>query len=70
MPIITPIFKDWKNEKLKIISFFAKKARGYMLRYAIENKIQNLEGLLGFTTQGYAYNAAETKDPMQPVFVR
>ena len=70
MPIITPIFKDWKNEKLKIISFFAKKARGYMLRYAIENKIQNLEGLLGFTTQGYAYSAEETKDPMQPVFVR
>lgn len=70
MPVVSPIFKDWKNDKLKIISFYAKKARGLMLRFAIDHQLQDLEGLLSFNTEGYTYSPSETKDPMQPVFVR
>ncbi|MBV1909016.1 MAG: peroxide stress protein YaaA, partial [Kangiellaceae bacterium] len=44
-PVITPVFKDYKNGQYKIISFFAKKARGLMARYIIQNKIDQPEGL-------------------------
>ncbi len=53
--IITPVFKDEKNGKLKVISFYAKKARGQMARYLIENKIDTVDGLKGFNEGGYAY---------------
>ena len=56
-PIITPVFKDYKNGKLKIISFFAKKARGLMVRYIIDNNIESAEGLKGFNLEGYAFDA-------------
>ena len=51
--IITPVFKDYKNGQYKIISFFAKKARGLMSRYIIQNKIDQPEGLKGFNLAGY-----------------
>lgn len=70
VPVITPIFKDWKNDKLKIISFYAKKARGTMSRYLIENNIDNLQGLKNFAVDGYAFSEAETKKENEPVFVR
>ena len=70
MKVVSPVFKDWKNDKLKIISFYAKKARGLMVRYAIQNNIQDLDGILAFNLEGYSYSAEETKDPMAPVFVR
>ncbi len=54
--IITPIFKDYKNGKYKVISFFAKKARGLMSRYAIDNQIQDVEQLKNFEMEGYAYD--------------
>ena len=54
--IITPEFKDWKNGEYKMLSFFAKKARGYMLRYIAENNINEAEDLKGFNSEGYAYN--------------
>jgi cytoplasmic iron level regulating protein YaaA (DUF328/UPF0246 family) len=54
--IITPVFKDHKNEEYKIISFFAKKARGLMTRFAIENQIENVEELKTFATEGYAFD--------------
>lgn len=57
VPVITPVFKDYKNEKLKIISFFAKKARGLMVRYIIDNSIETIEGLKGFNTNGYSFDA-------------
>jgi len=50
---ITPIFKDWKNGQYKNISFFAKKARGLMSRFAIDNNIENPEELRGFDYDGY-----------------
>ncbi len=56
--IITPVFKDWKNGKYKIISFYAKKARGFMSRYMIENKIEDPEKIKQFDVGGYAYQPA------------
>jgi len=53
--IITPAFKDWKNGQYKMISFFAKKARGLMVRYAAENKISNPEDLKSFDLDGYRF---------------
>ena len=57
VPVITPVFKDYKNGKLKMISFFAKKARGMMVRYIIDNDIDTVEGLNGFDIDGYAFDA-------------
>ncbi len=58
VPVITPVFEDWKGGKYKIISFFAKRARGLMARYAIDHKITKPEGLKAFDSDGYAYDAA------------
>jgi uncharacterized protein len=54
--IITPEFKDYKDGKLKMISFFAKKARGLMVRYIIDNDIETLDGLKGFNYEGYLFD--------------
>ncbi|NLR90786.1 peroxide stress protein YaaA [Flammeovirga agarivorans] len=54
--IITPNFKDFKGDKYKVISFFAKKARGLMVRYIVDNKITDPEQLKGFNYEGYIYN--------------
>lgn len=58
--IITPHFKDEKNGKYKIISFYAKKARGLMARYIIENKVSSVAALKKFDTAGYVFNEAES----------
>lgn len=58
--VITPVFKDQKNGQYKIISFFAKKARGLMARYAIENRLSTPEQLKGFDVEGYAFAAEES----------
>lgn len=55
--IITPEFKDNKNGELKMIGFFAKKARGMMVRYIVENNIETIEGLKGFNSEGYVFDA-------------
>lgn len=68
-PIITPQFKDYKNGKLKIISFFAKKARGMMVRYIIDNDINDIEGLMGFNYDGYSFNE-ELSSEKELVFLR
>jgi len=69
-PVITPIFKDWKGDKLKIISFFAKKARGSMVRYIVDTGAKTLEDVKGFNLDGYAYSAEHTIKESEPVFVR
>ena len=56
--IITPIFKDWKGDKYKIISFYAKKARGLMSAYIIKNRLTEAADIKNFDSQGYAYNNA------------
>ncbi|MEM4985937.1 peroxide stress protein YaaA [Collimonas sp. H4R21] len=53
--IVTPVFEDWKNGKYKIISFYAKRARGLMARYAALNKIRDAEKLKAFDLDGYRY---------------
>lgn len=68
--LITPAFKDWKNGQYKIISFYAKKARGMMTRYLLENRVDNLTQLTDFTAAGYAFNAELTVQPDAPVFTR
>jgi len=68
--ILSPQFKDFKNGQLKIISFFAKKARGRMARYLIENTAPTAKTLLAFAEDGYRYSPTETTDPLQPVFTR
>lgn len=70
VPVISPVFKDFKNGKLKIISFFAKKARGSMVRFIIDTKAESLEDLRNFDYDGYRYSAEETTDENQPVFTR
>jgi cytoplasmic iron level regulating protein YaaA (DUF328/UPF0246 family) len=57
-PIITPVFMDQKNDKYKIISFFAKKARGLMGAYIIKNRITEVERIKDFAVAGYSYNEA------------
>ena len=59
--IITPVFKDKKNGQYKIISFYAKKARGLMAAYAIKNSMTQASQLKTFTVGGYSYNAEMTK---------
>ena len=60
--VITPIFKDEKNGQYKIISFYAKKARGLMVRYAAEHQIAEPEALKHFDYAGYAFNAAASSE--------
>jgi cytoplasmic iron level regulating protein YaaA (DUF328/UPF0246 family) len=67
--IITPVFMDKKNDKYKIVSFYAKKARGLMSSYIIRNRITEVEQIKNFDTDGYSYNAA-LSEADQWVFVR
>ncbi len=61
VPVITPEFKDYKDGKLKMISFFAKKARGLMVRYIIDKNVETLEELKNFNYEGYAFDANLSK---------
>ena len=65
----SPEFKYVKNGKYKIISFYAKKARGYMSRYIIENQIRDSKNLEGFDVAGYRFNGDLSKNG-NPVFTR
>lgn len=55
--IITPVFEDWKGSQYKIISFFAKRARGLMARYILQNRLTVAEDLKGFAVDGYRFDA-------------
>lgn len=68
--IVTPVFKDFKNGKLKIISFFAKKARGAMARFLVENEVDSLEGMKTFDVDGYRYSEEESAKKNELVFTR
>ena len=60
--VINVEFKDFKNDKYKIISFYAKKARGLMSRYIIENEITDPKDLTGFDYKGYYFDEANSSD--------
>jgi hypothetical protein len=61
-PVITPVFEDWKNGKYKIISFFAKRARGLMARYAAQKGINQPDKLKLFDVDGYAFAPSASDD--------
>ncbi|MEP0201039.1 MAG: peroxide stress protein YaaA [Halioglobus sp.] len=67
--VITPVFKDLKNGKYKIISFFAKKARGQMARFIVEDGLTDVAGLRRFKTGGYRYSKANSS-AKEMVFTR
>ncbi|WP_289008490.1 peroxide stress protein YaaA [uncultured Marinobacter sp.] len=67
--LVTPQFKDWKNGQYKMISFYAKKARGLMCRYAIQNRITQADDLKGFNLDGY-YFSEDQSDKNNWVFLR
>jgi len=67
--VISPVFKDYKNSQYKIISFYAKKARGLMARWIIQNRIKKTKDLINFDLDGYKYSKAESSLGT-PVFLR
>ena len=67
--VITPQFKELKEGKMKMISFFAKRARGMMARFIIQNKIKDKEDILAFDLGGYSYDSSISTQ-FDPVFVR
>ncbi len=69
VPIISPEFKDQKNGVYKVISIYAKKARGLMTRFIIQNNIENPEDLRAFDLEGYFYNN-QLSTEFKPVFTR
>jgi len=58
--IVTPVFRDLKGGRYRVISFFAKRARGQMARFIIENELNEPEGLKRFRADGYRFNRAES----------
>ncbi len=56
VPCVTPVFKDFKNNKLQVISFFAKKARGKMCRFIIKNRLTSINELQDFNYDGYLFD--------------
>ena len=56
VPMITPVFKDFKNGEYKTIMTFAKKARGLMVRYIIDNNVKTIEELKGFNVDNYRFS--------------
>jgi len=62
LPVITPLFEDWKNGKYKIISFYAKRARGLMARYAAVKGITDPQKLKKFDVDGYAFDKASSDE--------
>lgn len=67
--LVSPVFRDKKNGEYKLISFFAKKARGMMSRFIIDNRIKTADGLKDFDIAGYKYNKKYSTDS-EPVFTR
>jgi hypothetical protein len=61
-PVITPVFEDWKNGSFKIISFYAKRARGLMARYAAQQGITEPDDLRAFDSEGYQFEAGASSD--------
>tara|TARA_B100000674_G_scaffold43816_1_gene30316 strand:+ start:114 stop:863 length:750 start_codon:yes stop_codon:yes gene_type:complete len=69
LKVITPIFMESKNGDAKIVSFYAKNARGSMARFIIQNRVNNEEDLKKFDLDGYNYNADKSSEG-KLVFIR
>ncbi|RAV29904.1 peroxide stress protein YaaA [Sinomicrobium soli] len=70
VPVVTPQFKDWKNDQLKVISFYAKKARGLMVRYILDTGAKTVDDLKGFDYEGYSYSEEHSAKKNELVFIR
>ncbi|MDX1331769.1 MAG: peroxide stress protein YaaA [Robiginitalea sp.] len=69
-PVITPVFKDWSKDKLRVISFYAKKARGAMVRYILDSGAETLDDIRAFDYEGYQFSQEHTLKEREPVFIR
>ncbi len=67
--VITPVFKDFKNDEHKVISFFAKRARGSMASWIIRNRVDTLKGLADFAEDGYRFSPDDSTTD-RPVYLR
>jgi len=67
--VVTPVFKEIRNGRPRIISFYAKKARGAMARYIITNQINDINGIISFDLDNYSYNES-LSSRYEPVFTR
>ncbi len=62
VPVIQPVFEDWSGGKFRVVSFYAKRARGLMARFAMVNRLTDAVGLQDFGDDGYAYAADSSSD--------
>ncbi|MEP1329555.1 peroxide stress protein YaaA [Pseudophaeobacter sp.] len=69
LQVVTPVFMENKNGTPKVVSFYAKRARGAMARYVIQNRLQDVAALQEFDSGGYAYQP-QLSEPLKPVFLR
>jgi cytoplasmic iron level regulating protein YaaA (DUF328/UPF0246 family) len=69
VPVVTPVFLEQKNGKAKIVSFYAKKARGAMARFVVQNRLTAKDDLKEFRAGGYCYQPDQS-DANQLVFMR
>jgi uncharacterized protein len=69
VPVVTPVFKDWKNGRYKIISFFAKRARGAMAHHLLKERVSTREALQEFTGLGYTFSPDGSTSDV-PLFLR
>jgi uncharacterized protein len=60
--LVTPVFEDFSSGEFKVVSFFAKKARGSMARFIVEQRIESVAKLKTFTSDGYYFDAAASKE--------
>lgn len=60
--LVTPVFKDEKNGVFKVISFYAKKARGMMADFIVRHQVKSVEDLKKFNTNGYQFSVEDSKD--------
>lgn len=67
--VVTPVFKDWSNGQYRVLSFFAKQARGQMAAWLIKSKAKTVRKLCNFDLDGYQYSATDST-PTKPVFLR
>ena len=67
--VIQPVFEDWSGGKFKVVSFYAKRARGLMARFALKKRLSAASGLKAFTAEGYAL-ALDASDEQRWVFRR
>ena len=69
LKVVTPQFLEFKDGKSKIVSFYAKKARGAMARFVAQNRLSDIKQIADFDAGGYAYQPSQST-PDRPVFLR